>query len=56
LLEALAELDIEPESVLALREGQLISGETVLNDGDEVRLVAVISGGVDTTGRLCKEK
>jgi sulfur carrier protein ThiS len=45
LLEALSALGIDPESVLAIREGEMIGGAYRLEEGDEVRLVAVISGG-----------
>lgn len=45
LLEALAQLSIEPETVLAVCDGKMIGGETELKAGDEVRLVSVISGG-----------
>jgi len=45
LLEALERLGIDPESVLAVREGEMIGGAYRLEAGDEVRLVAVISGG-----------
>ena len=45
LLEALEGLGINPEGVLAIREGELIGGECRLEAGDEVRLVAVILGG-----------
>lgn len=48
LLEALEKLDIDPESVLAIREGEMIGGSYRLKAGDEVRLVAVISGGAIT--------
>jgi sulfur carrier protein len=41
----LEKLDIEPESVLATRGGELLTDDEILNDGDEVKLVAVISGG-----------
>ena len=45
LVEALEKLGIDPESVLGVRDGEMIGGETVLEAGDEVRLVAAISGG-----------
>ncbi len=43
--EILEELQINPESVLAVREGKLINEETVVNEEDTIKLVAVISGG-----------
>jgi sulfur carrier protein len=41
----LEKLDIPGESVLATREGELITEEEILQDGDVIKLVAVISGG-----------
>jgi len=45
LLAALEKADILPESVLATRNGELILEDEILRDGDEVKLVSVISGG-----------
>ena len=45
LLSALQKCDIVPESVIATRAGEMILEDEILQDGDEVRLVAVISGG-----------
>jgi sulfur carrier protein ThiS len=45
LLSALDKVNILPETVLATREGELILDDEILRDGEEVRLVAVISGG-----------
>jgi len=36
---------LNPEQVLAVRSGKLINEATILKDGDEIKLVAVISGG-----------
>jgi len=33
------------EAVLPVKDGQLITEDTVLRDGDVVKLIAVISGG-----------
>lgn len=38
-------LRLNPESILALRDGKLLSNETRLGDQDEIRLISVISGG-----------
>ncbi|WP_299286748.1 MoaD/ThiS family protein, partial [Thermoflexus sp.] len=43
--EAMKQVGLNPEITLAVREGKLLHENTVLQDGDEVRLVAVISGG-----------
>ena len=36
---------INPESVLALRDGKLINDATLTKDGDSIKLIAVVSGG-----------
>lgn len=45
LLSALEKCDILSESVIATRNGELILDDEILNDGDEIKLVSVISGG-----------
>jgi sulfur carrier protein ThiS len=45
LREAIETLDLNPHMVLGVRKGKLITDDTVLNEGDEIKLVAVISGG-----------
>jgi sulfur carrier protein ThiS len=37
--------DLNPESVLALRDGKLINDATLTEDGDTIKLVSVVSGG-----------
>jgi sulfur carrier protein ThiS len=34
-----------PQTVLAVREGKLLTGDLMLKEDDEIKLVAVISGG-----------
>ena len=46
LLSALKRNNIVPESVIATRDGEMIVEDEILKDGDEVKLIAVISGGV----------
>ena len=36
---------INPEAVLAVRDGMLINEATLTRDGDEIKLVSVVSGG-----------
>lgn len=36
---------LNPESILAVRGGRLINEATLTEDGDQLKLVAVISGG-----------
>ncbi len=43
--KALKECQLNPHVVLAVREGKLITEDVILHDGDEIKLVAVISGG-----------
>ena len=45
LRAALLKLEIPPQSVLPTRDGELITDDEILKDGDEIRLIAVISGG-----------
>ena len=47
LLDALKKNNIVPESVIATRDGELITDDEILRDGDVVKLIAVISGGSD---------
>jgi sulfur carrier protein ThiS len=37
--------DLNPESILAVRDGKLVNDATIAQDGDTIKLVAVISGG-----------
>ena len=37
--------DLNPESILALRDGRLINDATLTEDGDTIKLVSVVSGG-----------
>lgn len=43
--EIVEELGLDLESILATRDGTLIHEETVVEDDDTIRLLAVISGG-----------
>ena len=45
LLAALKKCNIVPESVIATRDAEMILEDEILRDGDEVKLIAVISGG-----------
>jgi len=42
---ALTKCDLNPQMVLAVRRGKLITEDVILEEGDEIKLVAVISGG-----------
>jgi sulfur carrier protein ThiS len=39
------EAGLNPESILAVRDGLLINEETLTRKGDTIKLVAVVSGG-----------
>ncbi len=45
LLSALEKCGILSESVIATRDGELILDDEILEEGQVIRLVAVISGG-----------
>jgi sulfur carrier protein ThiS len=43
--DAVRKIGLQPETVLAVHEGKLLTDDTVLRDGMQIKLVAVISGG-----------
>jgi sulfur carrier protein len=43
--DALKKLNLNPEALLATRAGELITDDEIVNEGDVIKLVAVISGG-----------
>ena len=45
LLDALKKCGIVPESVIATRDGEMITDDEILRSGDVIKLIAVISGG-----------
>ena len=45
LQDALKKSNILPEGVIAIRAGEMILQDEILQDGDVIKLVAVISGG-----------
>jgi len=53
LLDALKKSNIVPESVIAVRDGEMITDDEILRSGDEIKLVAVISGG-SSDSHLCE--
>jgi sulfur carrier protein ThiS len=48
LEQALQKMGLCVENYLALRDGLLLEKEELLHDGNEIKLVAVISGGAPT--------
>jgi sulfur carrier protein len=45
LRHALEKIEIQPEAVIATRDGEMITEEEILREGETIRLIAVISGG-----------
>lgn len=43
--DAIIKAGLDPQAVLALRDGKLISEETIVAEDDVIKLVAVVSGG-----------
>jgi len=43
--KAVEEVGLLIEAVIPIKDGKLITEDTVLKDGDVVKLIAVISGG-----------
>jgi sulfur carrier protein len=43
--DAILKVGLNPEAVLAVRDGQLISEDTKIQSGDTIKLIAVVSGG-----------
>ncbi len=45
LRDSLKKIDVLPEAVLATREGEMLTEDEILKDGEQIRLISVISGG-----------
>ena len=43
--DAIKKAGLDPESVLVTVNGKLVTDDTILKENDEVKLVAVVSGG-----------
>ncbi len=43
--DALKKIGVDPEAVLIVVNGKLVTDDVILREGDEVKLVAVVSGG-----------
>lgn len=52
--QALKMVGIQPESVIPTRDGELITDDEVLKDGEHIRLIAVISGGAFEPGSIIR--
>ena len=45
--DAIIKVGLEPDEMLAIRDGELINEETLLAADDVVKLIGVISGGAE---------
>ncbi|MCP4141096.1 MAG: MoaD/ThiS family protein [Chloroflexi bacterium] len=45
ILAALNKLEILPESIICVRDGELVTEDVILRKGEIIKLVSVISGG-----------
>jgi sulfur carrier protein ThiS len=45
ILAALNKLEILPESIICVRDGELVTEDVMLKPGETIKLVSVISGG-----------
>jgi sulfur carrier protein ThiS len=45
LLDALKKINVVPESVIATRDGEMLTDDEIVRSGDTIKLIAVISGG-----------
>jgi len=43
--DAIKKIGLDPEAVLVTINGKLVTDDAILREGDEVKLVAVVSGG-----------
>ena len=43
--DAIKEVGLLPQTVLAVRDGKLLTGDVMLEEDDEIKLIAVVSGG-----------
>ncbi len=41
----LSSLDINPETVLVSRNGEIVTEDVVLKDSDDIKILSVVSGG-----------
>lgn len=47
---ALEKIGVNPDTVLPTRNGELLTDDELVREGDRIRLVAVISGGAPPPG------
>ena len=49
---ALEKIGVNPDTVLPTRDGELLTDDELVRDGDYIRLIAVISGGAQFAGAV----
>ncbi|MGQ0602273.1 MAG: MoaD/ThiS family protein, partial [Anaerolineales bacterium] len=54
--DAIRKVGLEPETVLAVMNGQLVTDDTIIREGMEIKLVAVGSGGAALTPALSQRE
>jgi sulfur carrier protein len=47
---ALEKIGVNPDTVLPTRDGELLTDDELVREGDRIRLIAVISGGARPPG------
>jgi len=43
--EAIEEVGLSPDRLIAVRDGEIVNEEVVIQEGDEIKLLALIAGG-----------
>lgn len=46
--DAIKKIGLEPEAVLAVMDGKLVTDDTIIKEEMKIKLVAVVSGGAPT--------
>lgn len=47
--DAIKKIGLQPEAVLAVSDGKLVTDDTLIQPGMKIKLVAVVSGGAGRT-------
>jgi sulfur carrier protein len=43
--EAIEEVGLSPDRLIAVRDGEIVNEDAVIQEGDEIKLLALIAGG-----------
>ena len=54
--DAIKKVGLSPETILATRKGKLLTDDELLKEDDQIKLIAVISGGRWVHGRHRSER